>query len=74
MQIAFLKTVDRTPFFESMRVLTLLGMFTSPQYGGNFEGAGWKLLGFQDEHVFNPPFGYYDKDYAGFVPYTTGKS
>jgi len=34
-QIAYLGTVDRTPFFETVRTLTLLGMFASPQYGGN---------------------------------------
>jgi hypothetical protein len=73
-QIAFLKTVDHTPFFETQRTLTLLGMFTSPKYGGNYRGSGWKLLGFEDQHVFAPPFGYYDARYTGFVPYTGGKS
>jgi len=66
-QIEYLKTVDRTPFFETTRLLTLLGMFTMPAYGGNRDRAGWKLLGFQDEHVFQPPFGYYDREYPGFV-------
>jgi hypothetical protein len=23
--------------------------------------------------VFQPPFGHYDREYAGFVPYDTGK-
>ncbi len=59
-QIAFLKTVDQTPFFETTRMLTVLGMFTSPKYGGNYQGAGWKLMGFVDQHAFTPPFGYYD--------------
>jgi|SRR5438552_1140374 len=68
-QIAYLKTVDATPFFEMTRMLTILGMFTSPKYGGNYRGSGWKLMGFVDQHAFSPPFGYYDKDYAGFVPY-----
>jgi hypothetical protein len=68
-QIAYLKTVDRTAFFETMRTLTLLGMFSSPKYGGNFGGAGWKLMGFEDRHAFTPPFGYYDREYTGFVPY-----
>ena len=68
-QIAFLKTVDRTPFFESIRTLTILGMFSSPKYGGNFEGSGWKMMGFEDRHAFTPPFGYYDAKYTGFVPY-----
>jgi len=73
-QIAFLKTVDQTPFFETTRMLTILGMFTSPKYGGNYQGAGWKLMGFVDQHAFVPPFGYYDREYTGFVPYGTGKS
>jgi hypothetical protein len=68
-QAAYLHTVDRTDFFESMRKLTLLGMFTSPKYGGNYRGTGWVLMGFADQHAFTPPFGYYDRGYAGFVPY-----
>jgi gluconate 2-dehydrogenase gamma chain len=66
-QIAYLKEVDQTPFFNMTRLLTLLGMFTLPAYGGNRDGGGWKLLGFQDAHVFRPPFGHYDRDYPGFV-------
>jgi gluconate 2-dehydrogenase gamma chain len=68
-QIAYLRTVDRTPLFETVRTLTLLGMFTSPQYGGNYQGSGWKMMGFADQHAFTPPFGYYDREYTGFVPY-----
>jgi gluconate 2-dehydrogenase gamma chain len=68
-QIAFLKSVDQTPFFETTRMLTILGMFTSPKYSGNYQGAGWKLMGFVDQHAFTPPFGYYDAEYQGFVPY-----
>jgi len=71
-QIAFLKTVDHTPFFETTRMLTILGMFTSPKYSGNYQGAGWKLMGFVDQHAFAPPFGYYDREYSGFVPYGAG--
>ena len=66
-QIAFLTTVDQTPFFSTTRLLTLLGMFSLPEYGGNRDGLGWKLLGFEDAHVFTSPFGYYDRDYPGFV-------
>ena len=61
------QTVDRTPFFDTTRLLTLLGMFSMPAYGGNRDGVGWKLIGFEDRHVFQPPFGYYDRDYPGFV-------
>jgi gluconate 2-dehydrogenase gamma chain len=59
-QIAFLRTVDKTPFFDQARLLTICGMFTNPSYGGNRDKAGWQLLGFEDRHVFEAPFGYYD--------------
>lgn len=70
-QIEHLKTVDRTPFFETTRLLTLFGMFSAPAYGGNRDGIGWRLLGFEDQHSFYPPFGYYDRDYPGFVSEST---
>ena len=73
-QIAFLRTVDHTPFFETTRMFTILGMFSSPKYGGNYRGSGWKLLGFVDQHAFTPPFGYYDREYTGFVPYAQKQS
>jgi gluconate 2-dehydrogenase gamma chain len=66
-QIEYLKTVDRTPFFETTRLLTLLGMFTMPKYGGNRDGLGWKLIGFEIQHAFQPPFGFYDREYPGFA-------
>jgi gluconate 2-dehydrogenase gamma chain len=69
-QAAFLHTVDRTPFFETTRFLTVLGMFSSPKYGGNYQASGWRLMGFVDQHAFAPPFGYYDAQYQGFVPYS----
>jgi hypothetical protein len=68
-QVAWLHEIDGTPFFATVRRLTLIGLIASPKYGGNFEKAGWKLLGFEDRHVWKPPFGYYDKDYPGFEPY-----
>jgi gluconate 2-dehydrogenase gamma chain len=66
-QIEYLKGVDQTPFFTTTRLLTLLGMFSLPAYGGNRDGVGWRLLGFEDAHIFRPPFGYYDREYPGFV-------
>ena len=73
LQLAFLKTADQGPFFDMTRTLTVLGMFSSPRYGGNFQGTGWKLMGFVDQHAFTPPFGYYDALYKGFVPYASEK-
>jgi gluconate 2-dehydrogenase gamma chain len=66
-QLAFLGTVEHTPFFGTMQLLTVFGTFAMPGYGGNRDGVGWKLLGFEDQHVFEPPFGYYDRDYPGFA-------
>jgi hypothetical protein len=70
LQLAFLHTVDSTPFFTAVRQLTIMGTLAATRYRGNFDGAGWKLIGFEDQHIFTPPFGYYDREYAGFVPYT----
>lgn len=68
-QIAWLQTVDKTPFFTAVRRLTVLGMLALPKYGGNYEGLGSKLIGVVDQHFWAPPFGYYDQDYASFTPY-----
>ncbi len=65
-QRAFLSANETSEFFNSMRTLTLIGMFALPQYGGNRGGVGWQLIGFEEQHVFAPPFGYYDRDYPGF--------
>jgi gluconate 2-dehydrogenase gamma chain len=68
-QLAHLKSVEATPFFGRMKFLTLLGLLALPSYGGNADKLGWKLVGFVDQHGWSPPFGHYDRDYPGFVPY-----
>lgn len=68
-QIAFLQEVDKTPFFAAVRRLTVLGLLALPKYGGNHDYLGWKLIGVENQHAWEPPFGYYDRDYAGFEPY-----
>jgi gluconate 2-dehydrogenase gamma chain len=68
-QIAWLHEVDTTPFFSAVRRLTLLGLIALPKYGGNHDGLGFKLIGVVNRHIWEPPFGWYDRDYAGFVPY-----
>jgi hypothetical protein len=68
-QIAWLHEVDETPFFAAVRRLTVLGLISWPKYGGNFDNLGWKLLKVEDNHSWSAPFGYYDTDYAGFVPF-----
>ena len=68
-QIGFLQTIDTSAFFAQLRFLTILGLLSSSKYGGNHHGAGWQVIGFTEEHIFSPPFGYYDRGYEGFKPY-----
>ena len=53
-------------FFETLRQHTVAGFLIDPDYGGNRDGAGWKVIGRDREHMFQPPFGYYDKGYPGW--------
>jgi len=55
-------------FFQAIRVHTIVGFLVEPDSGGNRDGVGWKVIGRDPEHMFQPPFGYYDKDYAGWQP------
>jgi hypothetical protein len=63
-QDELLKAVEQTPFFGTMRFATVVGMFANSSWGGNAGDVGWKLLGFQNHGVFQPPFGYYDAQVA----------
>lgn len=53
-------------FFETLRQHTIAGFLIDPDYGGNRNAAGWKAIGREPEHMFQPPFGYYDKGYPGW--------
>jgi gluconate 2-dehydrogenase gamma chain len=59
-QNQILTAIEATSFFKTVRDHTVIGMFASPQHGGNYNRAGWKLIGFEDQLNFTPPFGYYD--------------
>jgi gluconate 2-dehydrogenase gamma chain len=65
---AFRSRLGARNFFETVRQHTIMGFLIDPDYGGNHEGAGWKVIGREREHTFQPPFGYYDKDYPGWQP------
>lgn len=59
-----LGTQDETPFFGFLHLLTMMGMFGMPSYGGNRDYVGWQLLGLDPhQHAYQPPFGYYDAQY-----------
>jgi gluconate 2-dehydrogenase gamma chain len=57
-------------FFDTLRAHAIIGFLVDPDSGrdGNRDGVGWKLIGRDRDHMFQPPFGYYDKDYAGWQP------
>ena len=59
-QVEKLKAIEKTEFFDLVRTHTVMGFFSNPEYGGNRDRLGWKLIGFEDAFVFTPPFGYYD--------------
>jgi gluconate 2-dehydrogenase gamma chain len=55
---------QRSQFFEAVLAATMAGMFANPEYGGNANKVGWKLIGFEDRFAWQPPFGYYDQEPA----------
>jgi gluconate 2-dehydrogenase gamma chain len=59
-QLQLLKAEEDSPFFGTVRFMTIAGMFALPSYGGNKNHAGWKMLGFQHQMAWLPPFGHYD--------------
>jgi len=55
-------------FFETIRQHTIAGFLIDPDSNrrGNHDGVGWRAIGRERDHAFQPPFGYYDKDYPGW--------
>ena len=60
-QIALLTSIEKTPFFKTVRDHTIMGMFAAPQHGGNYKKIGWTQIGYDDSLNFRAPFGAYDK-------------
>jgi gluconate 2-dehydrogenase gamma chain len=58
------------PLFEVLRGHTIAGFLIDPEADrrGNRNGVGWTVIGRDLQHGFQPPFGYYDKDYPGWQP------
>ena len=59
-QMALMRAIEKTEFFETVRTHTLLGFLGNPSYGGNRDKVGWKHIGFEMRMAWAPPFGYYD--------------
>lgn len=63
-QDEYLRSVERTPFFQAARFMTMVGVFGMSMYGGNRDNIGWKLAGMDGPpHAWLPPFGHYDAEY-----------
>ena len=54
--------IETTPFFQAVRLDTIVGTFALPSWGGNRDYMGWHLLGLEHQMTFQAPFGYYDAD------------
>lgn len=52
--------------------LTVVGTFGVPERGGNRDQVGWKMIGFDPRHAWQPPFGYYDAEAARVADAGTG--
>jgi len=65
-QIALLRDLERLEpdVFGPLRNLTMTGMFSHPEHGGNYQKIGWRLIGYVDQYSWAPPFGYYDRAQA----------
>jgi gluconate 2-dehydrogenase gamma chain len=62
-QVSLLKDFEKAKpeQFAVFRNMTMAGMFSQPQHGGNTGRIGWKMIGYEDRYSWAPPFGYYDR-------------
>lgn len=59
-----IRDIETTPFFQAIRVDTIVATFALPSWGGNRDYMGWHMLGFEHQMSFRAPFGYYDAEPA----------
>jgi len=59
-QLEFLGSHQASGFFQQVRGVTLIATFSNPLWGGNKNGVGYRILGFEDRFQWQPPFGWYD--------------
>jgi gluconate 2-dehydrogenase gamma chain len=59
-RLAVMQRIEHGEFFLALRDATLAGLLAHPKHGGNRDKLGWKLIGFDDRHAWQPPFGHYD--------------
>ena len=66
-RIQLAQAIEKSEFFETLRMHTVMGFLAHPNWGGNQAEVGWKLIGFDNAMIFRPPFGYYDDPNNGYV-------
>ena len=54
-QLDVLRAMEKSEFFGLVRTHTIMGFFSHPQYGGNRDRLGWKLIGFEDAPFSSRP-------------------
>jgi gluconate 2-dehydrogenase gamma chain len=47
-QLRLAQAIENTEFFEMLRVHAVMAFLGRPEYGGNRDKAGWKLIGFKE--------------------------
>jgi hypothetical protein len=47
-RIRLAEAIEKTEFFETLRVHTVMAFLGRPEYGGNRNQAGWALIGFKE--------------------------
>jgi gluconate 2-dehydrogenase gamma chain len=61
-QFQLVRSIEKSEFFETVRMHTMVGFLGSPAYGGNRNQVGWTHIHFEDRMGWAPPFGYYDAE------------
>lgn len=64
-QDELLRAHEAEPFFEPLRMLTMMGFFAMEKHGGNRDHLSWKLIGFGGHAPAQYPFGHYDAEANG---------
>lgn len=63
-QDAWITEQQDSPFVGLARALTLMGFFAMSRHGGNVDEISWDLIDFAGHTPSQPPYGYYDAQYA----------
>lgn len=63
LQDQLINGIQETSFFHTLRYLTVAGMFSLPEYGGNRDLVGYEIIGYQNQAAWAPPYSFYDADF-----------